>query len=140
MCSPRTAGAGGCHGPQASRISDVEEGLNGMPRLTPNERAWLKEYRQALDERHPDAVVRMLLYGSKARGDAHSESDLDVLLVVRTEAAHLKRSLRGIGYELAATTDAVPSILAYTEKEWRERKEKGYPFQQAVERDAVSVL
>ena len=111
-----------------------------MPRLTPNERAWLKEYRQALDERHPDAVVRMLLYGSKARGDAHSESDLDVMLVVRTEAAHLKRSLRGIGYELAATTDAMPSILAYTEKEWRERREKGYPFQQAVERDAVSVL
>ena len=110
-----------------------------MPRLTPDEQAWLHEYRQALDDRHPDAVVRMLLYGSKARGDAHSDSDVDVLLIVRTEAAHLKRSLREIGYELASTTDAVPSILAYTEQEWRERKERGYPFQHAVERDAVSV-
>ena len=110
-----------------------------MPRLTPDEQAWLHEYRQALDERHPDAVVRMLLYGSKARGDAHSDSDVDVLLIVGTEAAHLKRSLREIGYELASTTDAVPSILAYTEQEWRERKERGYPFQHAVERDAVTV-
>ena len=111
-----------------------------MMRLTADEQAWLDAYRQALKEQHPGVVVRMVIYGSKARGDDHPESDLDVLLIVKNEASDLKRPLRRIGYELAATSDAVPSILAYTQDEWESRRESGSPFQQAVERDAVSVL
>ncbi len=49
-------------------------------------------------------------------------------------------ALRDIGYDLAATSWAAPSIFAYTHDEWQHRKERGFPFQRAVERDAVSVL
>jgi hypothetical protein len=38
---------------------------------------------------------------------------------------------------LAAKTDALPSILAYTQEEWESRKRSGSSFRQAVERDAV---
>ena len=82
----------------------------------------------------------MVVYGSKARGESHPDSDIDVLLIVKTAAHSLKRPLRDMGYEMAATSDAVPSILAYTESEWLERMNQGYPFQRAVERDGVSVL
>jgi predicted nucleotidyltransferase len=82
----------------------------------------------------------MLIYGSKARGQAHAESDLDVLLIVKDEAATRKRELRRIGYLLAATTDVLPSILAYTKEEWESRRRSGSTFRQAVERDAVRVL
>ena len=109
-------------------------------RLTADEHAWLDAYRQILKEQYPGIVERMIIYGSKVRGDDHPDSDLDVLLIVKSEAAHLKRQLRRIGYELAATSDAVPSILAYTQDEWESRRESGSPFQQAVERDAVPVL
>ena len=109
-------------------------------RLTADEQAWLDAYRQVLKEQYPSIVQRMVIYGSKARGDDHPDSDLDVLLIVKNEAAHLTRQLRRIGYELAAMSDAVPSILAYTQDEWESRRENGSPFQQAVERDAVSVL
>jgi hypothetical protein len=34
----------------------------------------------------------------------------------------------------------VPSILAYTEAEWEQRKASGSPLRKAVERDAVTVL
>jgi hypothetical protein len=67
-------------------------------------------------------------------------SDLDVLLILKNEAVCFKRQLRRVGYELATTSDAVPSILAYTEDEWESREKSGSPFWQAVERDAVSVL
>ena len=111
-----------------------------MLRLTPDEQAWLDAYRQVLQEQHPGVVARMVIYGSKARGDDHPDSDLDVLLIVTNEATHLKRQLRRLGYALATTSDAVPSILAYTQDEWESRKTSGAPFQQAVERDAVPVL
>ena len=109
-------------------------------KLTRDERAWLRKYRKALDEQYPDAVRRLLIYGSKARGDAGPESDLDVLLIVNDKAARQKRQLRWVGYMLAAASSAVPSILAYTEDEWASRERSGSAFQRAVELDAVQVL
>ena len=109
-------------------------------KLTRDEDAWLQAYRRALAAQHPGAVSQLLIYGSKARGTAHAESDLDVLLIVKNEAAARKRDLRRIGYLLAATSDAVPSIFAYTEDEWESRRRRGSTFRRAVERDAVSVL
>jgi len=111
-----------------------------MLQLTPDEQAWLDAFREALDKNHPGAVQEMLIYGSKARGQVHAESDLDVLLIVKNEARGLKRELRRIGYLLAATVDVLPSILAYTQEEWESRKRSGSTFRKAVERDAVRVV
>ncbi len=108
--------------------------------LTSVEQSWLDSYRDAVVRQYPGAVSRLLIYGSKARGDDTPDSDLDVLLVVKNEAGHLKRELRRLGHLLAAASDAVPSILAYTEAEWEQRKASGSPFRKVVERDAVAVL
>ena len=75
-----------------------------MLKLSADEQTWLDEYRQALKERHSGVIVRMVIYGSKARGDAQAHSDLDVLIIVRNDSAVLKRMLRDIGYDLAATS------------------------------------
>jgi predicted nucleotidyltransferase len=115
-------------------------GVRISMKLTLDEQDWLEAYRQILQAQHPGVVARMVIYGSKARGDDHPDSDLDVLLILKNEAECIKRQLRRVGYELAATSDVVPSILAYTQDEWESREKSGSPFWQAVERDAVSVL
>jgi len=111
-----------------------------MLKLTQQEQAWLDAYRKGIESKHPQVVQEMLIYGSKARGQAHAESDLDVLLIVKNEAHRLKRKLRRIGYMLAATSDVLPSILAYTEEEWESRRRNRSAFRQAVERNAVRVI
>jgi predicted nucleotidyltransferase len=111
-----------------------------MLQLTAEEQAWLDAYRAALNEKHPGAVQEMLIYGSKARGQARADSDLDVLLIIKNDANTLKRELRWIGYLLAAKTDVLPSIFAYTEAEWESRRRSGSTFRKAVERDAVRVV
>ena len=111
-----------------------------MLQLTAEERGWLDAYRAALNKKHPGTVHEILIYGSKARGQAHSESDLDVLLIVKNGSGKLKRDLRRIGYLLAAKTEALPSILAYTQEEWESRRQSGSSFRKAVERDAVRVV
>jgi predicted nucleotidyltransferase len=107
--------------------------------LTKEEQAWLDAYKEALNKQHPQAVKAMVIYGSKARGQGQANSDLDLLLIVKSDAAALKRDLRWIGYLLAAKTDVLPSILAYTEEEWEKRKQSGSTFRKAVERDGVRV-
>jgi len=110
-----------------------------MLQLTAEERGWLDAYRTAPNKKHPGTVHEILIYGSKARGQAHSESDLDVLLIVKNGSGKLKRDLRRIGYLLAAKTEALPSILAYTQEEWESRRQSGSSFRKAVERDAVRI-
>lgn len=111
-----------------------------MLKLTAEEQAWLDAYRDALNKQHPEVVREMLIYGSKARGQAHADSDLDVLLIVKDDAAGRKSDLRWIGYLLAAKTNVLPSILAYTEEEWESRRRSGSTFRKAVERDGVRVV
>ena len=111
-----------------------------MLMLHPEEQRWLDEYRKVLNERHPGTILRMVIYGSKARGDAREDSDLDVLLVVRDGTDHLKLPLREIGYELAAGSWAVPSIMAYTQAEWDRLKDLRSAYRESIERDGVTVL
>ena len=59
--------------------------MKGTLQLTPDETTWLAEYRRALSEHHPGAVVRMVVYGSKARGESHPDSDVDILLIVKND-------------------------------------------------------
>ena len=108
--------------------------------LTNGEKSWIEDFRKSLEQEYPGAVQELLIYGSKARGQSHAESDLDVLLIVKDDAGARKRELRRIGYRLAATTEVLPSIFAYTQKEWESRKTSRSTFRKAVERDAVRVL
>jgi predicted nucleotidyltransferase len=109
-------------------------------KLTRPENQWLESYRRKLASISPAVVERMVIYGSKARGEAGPESDLDVLIIVTNRAAGQKRALRRIGYLLAADMDVVPSIMAYTLDEWETRKRSRSPFLRAVERDEVRVI
>jgi len=100
----------------------------------------MSAYRRELGKQFPGMVVQVLVYGSKARGEAGPDSDLDVLLVVHDKAARRKRDMRGVGYLLDPYGEVIPSIMAYTESEWDARRKSRSPFRQNVERDAVRVL
>lgn len=49
----------------------------------------LQKYQIALQTYCPDQVERLILFGSQARGEAGSESDIDVLVVVNWETERL---------------------------------------------------
>jgi predicted nucleotidyltransferase len=53
--------------------------------LTKKEQRALNEYRNLLLRRFPGQMERLVLFGSKARGEATPGSDVDVLVVLDRE-------------------------------------------------------
>jgi predicted nucleotidyltransferase len=43
----------------------------------------LKRFRAALDEMYGERIERVVLFGSRARGDAHEDSDYDVAVFLK---------------------------------------------------------
>ena len=48
--------------------------------LSAAEQAWLEAYRAVLNKEFPGLVEQVIIFGSKARGTATADSDLDVLI------------------------------------------------------------
>jgi predicted nucleotidyltransferase len=64
-----------------------------LPHLAPNEQAAIMEYVAGIRERFPEDVLSVTLFGSKARGDAIAESDIDLLVLVNEESREIRSEL-----------------------------------------------
>ena len=59
------------------------ESITALNALTEEEKTALTRLRDFLSELLDDKLKRFTLYGSKARGDHHHESDIDIAIVVQ---------------------------------------------------------
>jgi predicted nucleotidyltransferase len=109
-----------------------------MLTLTPAETAWLLAYQTHLKKAFPGCVEEISIFGSKARGDARADSDLDVLVVIREGDWRFKEALTRPGYDLAIGTEVVPSLHVYTVAEWEHLGKQASVFREVVERERVT--
>ena len=109
-----------------------------MLKLTPDEQAWLGEYRQTLAKDYPGLVDDIIIYGPHARGVTDPDFDLRVLVLIKGGSRETKDAISYLGHFQAVTTKAAPLIIVYTAAEWAERKRIGATFYQMA-RDGVSV-
>lgn len=108
-------------------------------KLTSEEEIWLKSYREALVQQFPGVAEQIIIFGSKAKGTATEDSDLDLLVVIREGDWRVKDAITQPGYLLAVDTNAVPSIIVLTKEEWESLHRREAPFWQTVQRDGVVV-
>lgn len=99
----------------------------------------LQEFKRRVEQQFPGELVRVVLFGSKARGDASVESDIDVLTVVHSEDWKLGDEVRDIGYELEIAHGVVLSIQVMGQRQYQELKARGSTFLENVEREGLAV-
>ncbi|MBW1961254.1 MAG: nucleotidyltransferase domain-containing protein [Deltaproteobacteria bacterium] len=98
----------------------------------------LKQVKQQVYSIAPDAEV--MLYGSRARGDAGPASDWDFLILVdqpldRDRIVELKNRL----YDLELETDTVLTSIVRTRNEWNSPRYSVLPFKRTVEQEGISL-
>src|SRR5690349_7686119 len=83
----------------------------------------LRRFRAALDELYGDRIERVVLFGSRARGDAREDSDYDVAVFVRKPVSLVdgRRALADIETEILYATAAVINALPFRAESYDER-------------------
>ena len=82
--------------------------------------ALLADLRAALGDLYGDRLVRLVLYGSQARGDTHAESDVDVLVVLDGDVQPGReiRRMSSIVFEVGLENEVYVSTLPVSEGEY----------------------
>ena len=83
----------------------------------------LARLRKALDDMYGDRLERVVLFGSRARGDAHAESDYDVAVFLRDMAdrfAEMNR-LADLSTDIIGDTGEFVHVMPYSAGAYNER-------------------
>jgi len=105
-----------------------------MPRTADTD--LLRRCKSAVAQVVPDADL--ILYGSRARGDADDESDYDIVAVVDGPVdMALKDEMRAKVYPLELETGAMITLMVYSRKQWDSPLQRATPFRRNVEREGV---
>lgn len=102
-----------------------------MRRLPPN----LAHRIKSIIEQH-DPNAQVYLYGSRAKGIVHPESDWDVLILLSSDVltSEMERKITSPLYDLEFDTGEIISPSVYTQKEWH-KKHHVTPFYRNIMRD-----
>lgn len=94
-----------------------------------------REFGQAVRRELGDDVKELVLFGSRARGDAREGSDYDVLLVVPARPRALRDRLLDIEVDFMNRYGALFATLLRSVEEWRATA--GFPLAINIEREGV---
>ncbi len=110
-----------------------------MKKLTKNELHAIKEFKTRLKDRHPRNVIDLKLYGSKARGDAGPESDIDILIIVKERTAQFDDDTIDIVCDVLNEYDVYIETVTMSETSFQDAVTLQMPFVLNVVREAKAV-
>ena len=110
-----------------------------LAHLTPNERAAIAAYLAQLRQRIADSVLAVILFGSKARGEANIEADIDLLVLLDRETPELRTSLWRIAADVSLDFNVVLSPRVFGRARWAEARHMGLPLYRAIMADGIAL-
>ena len=87
-----------------------------------------------------DSNAEIILYGSRARGTAHSESDWDLLILLNRENVprKIEQEFRHALIDIELETGEAFSTFVFSKKEW-ENKYWVTPLYQSIKKEGVQI-
>lgn len=98
-------------------------------KMKPERESVQARVRQVVEDLKPYRPVRVILFGSAARGDADAHSDLDFVVIKQTDKRFLERLKEAA---LLVRAPGAIDLLVYTPEEWQRMKETENPFAERV--------
>ena len=102
----------------------------------------LKEIAAIYRKVFGEDIVKIVLYGSYARGTFDAESDIDIVAIVKGEREELQRKLREVwvlssDLELEYETILSPTVIPYEEFE---KYRNDIPYYRNIEEEGIRIV
>ena len=106
--------------------------------LTPREQTAIDRLKETLARDF--GLVSLILYGSKARGDSHRESDIDVLVVLRDEFDwRTKHAIYDVCFDINLEFDVLLQPIVYSQSRFDNPLTRATPLYRNVQQEGVTV-
>lgn len=87
--------------------------------LTRQERQAVDDFVEALHRQYPDRVQDVILFGSKARGDSHPDSDIDILILVDDDDWRFSHAISRLAARISLNYDVLLGPRVIRQARWR---------------------
>jgi predicted nucleotidyltransferase len=94
-----------------------------LAQLSASEAEAVRVFVRSLNARFPEMITRVILFGSKARGDSRLDSDIDVLVIVRREDWRLSNAISTLAARISLEKGVLLGPIVIGQERW-ERMER----------------
>jgi predicted nucleotidyltransferase len=97
------------------------------------------EFRRRLPIEVSNRLRKLIIFGSRARGDAADDADLDVIVLVDRKSAELEAKLDDAAYSVMWDNDFSPiiSLKVFDESRFNNLVDKGFSFYRNVVQEGI---
>lgn len=103
------------------------------------EKKAIKEFKKLLKDELREQFLFIKLFGSKARGDFHKDSDIDLIVVLEASDEKIKDKIFDKVMEILNRYEVYLSIHIYSKKEYEYLNNIPTVFMQLVQRDSINI-
>lgn len=105
------------------------------------DRELVLEFKRRLPLEIGKHVKRLIVFGSRAKGELAEDSDLDVIALVDEKTSDIEKNLEDIAYRVMWDYDFKPiiSLKVFSESQFLNALHKGFSFYKHVEYEGISV-
>lgn len=103
--------------------------------ITERESKAIAEYERLLLSKFSNRIKELMLFGSKARGTANRNSDIDILVVITKNSKSIRKDIAALTHEPIARFEVEISPIVIEEDELKEWS----PFTAHIKKDAIAI-
>ena len=108
-----------------------------LARLTTHEAEAVRAFVKAVKTRFPGRIIRIALFGSKARGESRAESDIDVLVVVRQENWRMNNAISTLAARISLEWDVLLGPIVIGQERWERMGREKFSLYRNILRDGL---
>lgn len=113
--------------------------MKGEYRVSIIEQKALQDLKRRLRSSFGNNLLTVRLFGSRARGDIHRESDIDILVIFENRNKEVEEKLTDILCEILNEFDIYFEIVSYSHREYEQSLCHQWPFILNVERESILI-
>jgi len=108
--------------------------------LTDQERRSVTEFVERVRQQFDGQLVSAILFGSRARGEAQPDSDMDILVVMSSADPQVRRAIRDLAVEVWLEHGLYLSTRVWSQAHWRELEALQTLLYRNIRRDGINLL